>query len=129
MCGYRLYGKEMHILQDFSDDGEWGGGRKILEVLKKQGVFNLAVFVVRVHDGPNLGKERFDIIENVTELLLSDMNRTLNYGQRFDDRALFQALKKAATAPPVTRKSQRIASARNRSGSNSHTNTELKSTD
>ena len=118
MCGYRIYGKELHILQDFSDDGEWGGGRRILEVLKKQGAFNIAVFVVRMHDGPNLGKERFEIIQRVAENALSKVKRTLNYGQRCSDRSLLQALKKAATQPPKdVRKSQRIASARNKSGS------------
>ena len=116
LCAYRIYGKQLHILQDFSDDGEWGGGRHILDVLKKLGVYNIAVFVVRVHDGPNLGKDRFDIIKKLTESALLKMKGVLNYGQRLPDKPLLSALKKAAAKPHEgTRKSERLA--RNRSGS------------
>ena len=67
MCGYRIFHAVAPLYQDYSDDGEWGGGRKILDALKTAGVFNVVVFVVRYHNGPNIGQARFGIIDEAVQ--------------------------------------------------------------
>ena len=57
MCGYRIFGSRFYNLQDYLDDGEYGGGRVILNALKDVKVWNLAIFIVRYHNGPNLGNQ------------------------------------------------------------------------
>ena len=84
MCGYRLFGAKHYILQDYSDDGEVAGGRHILEALKGVDVWNMVVFVVRYHDGPNLGKARFDIIAELSKRAIMSFKGPLNYGTNQD---------------------------------------------
>lgn len=57
MCGYRIFGSRFYNLQDYLDDGEYGGGREVLNALKDVKVWNLAIFIVRYHNGPNLGNQ------------------------------------------------------------------------
>ena len=66
ICGYRIFGIKHHIYQDYSDDGEYGAGRKILNTLKQRSAFNIAVFIVRYKTGSNLGAARFAIFEKLT---------------------------------------------------------------
>ena len=44
LCGYRIFGANFLNRQDFSNDGEHGGGRVILNTLKDANVWNVAVF-------------------------------------------------------------------------------------
>ena len=91
MCGYRIFGISYPNLQDYSDDGEYGGGRCILEVLKSNKVWNIAVFVVRYHDGPNLGVKRFQVIRDIVKNSLAGYRKPLNYGRNFRDKQLLKA--------------------------------------
>ena len=54
MCSYKIFGSKFYELQNYSDDGKHAGGKVILNCLKDMKVWNLAVFVVRYHEGPNL---------------------------------------------------------------------------
>ena len=94
MCGYRLFGAKISNLQDYSDDGEHGGGRYILNMLKELSVWNLAVFVVRYHDGPNLGQRRYQIISSLTKEIVSSYHGPLEYGQGLHDKQLLRIYKK-----------------------------------
>ncbi len=60
MCAYRLGGKT----EGSYDDGEFGGGAKILNSLQYNNVQSVAVFVVRHHSPINyhLGPRRFQLI-------------------------------------------------------------------
>ena len=95
MCGYRIFGVNHFNLQDFSDDGEHGGGRVILKQLKDAGVWNIAVFVVRYHDGPQLGAQRFKTIEDLAKDVIASTPGVLNRGQGFRDQNLLNIFNEA----------------------------------
>ena len=96
MCGYRIFGSNSSALQDYSSDGEHFGGKQILDILKEQKVWNLAVFVVRFKNGPSLGPKRFDLIKETTRSAIANFPGPLNYGQRFSDQTLLKALTNTA---------------------------------
>lgn len=60
-CAFRLPGVKTHENQDYCDDGEWGCGRTLLKVLKKEQILNIAVFLIRFYGGSHIGPARFDI--------------------------------------------------------------------
>ena len=95
---YRVFGTDHQDLQSFCDDGEHGGGRRMLNILKELGLFNLAVFIIRYKDGNNIGKKRFEIIIELTKMVLMKLPH-LDRGERRneDDQALAEALCKAVT--------------------------------
>ena len=94
----RIFHAAAPLHQDYSDDGEWGGARKILDALKLAGIFNVAIFVVRYHNGPNLGPRRFEIIESMAKDVIADYPGVLDYGQSCGaaDPMLLDILKKVA---------------------------------
>ena len=92
VCGYRLFNKKIHSHQDYSDNGEFFAGKTILNVLKEANIWNVAVFVVRYHEGPNLGKQRFDIYSDLAKSAIGSLKRSLNYGQNFTDKELLSVL-------------------------------------
>ena len=96
MCGYRLFGKSFPTLQNYSDDGEYGGGRAILGVLKEQKLFNSAVFVVRYRDHINIGSKRFEAIRDATTNVLAEITPNANRGQLEADQKTVKALNDAA---------------------------------
>ena len=98
MCGYRLFGKNVPKLQNYSDDNEYGGGRAVLAVLKEMGVFNIAVFVVRYRDHLNIGAKRFEAIRNATKSALAAMTVIPNRGDPAD-QVLTKALNDAVPKP------------------------------
>ena len=66
---YRL-GDGDQIIEHFSDDREWGAGRKVLELLREHNVTNKLVCVSRWYGGINLGQARFDHIKKAARLTL-----------------------------------------------------------
>ena len=102
MCGYRIIGENFANLQDYSDDGDHGCARKILEVLQKQGVYNIVVYIVRYYGGVHLGATRFTIVRELTEEILSKLPGALDYGQHHHDQQLIQALQKAVPTSQKT---------------------------
>ena len=99
MCGFRIFGSRFHELQNAQDDGEHGGGRCILDVLKEQKIWNVAVFVARYHNGPRLGGQRFEIITEMTKEVIASCPKALNYGRHFVDKTTLKALNEASTKP------------------------------
>ena len=97
MCGYRLFGIRHHILQDYSDDKEIGGGRQILNDMKEAKVFNLAIFIVRYKTGCNIGKIHFQIISELTKSAITLFPEAVQYREDFqyDDKTLLQSLQHA----------------------------------
>ena len=95
VCGYRLFNRKFYNYQDYSDDGEHFAGKTLLNVLKEMKVWNLSVFVVRYHEGPNLGKARFKIYEDMAKDVLASLKKPLNYGQAVRDKELLKVLNKA----------------------------------
>ena len=65
VCAYRLSNAVGHKNQDCIDDGEFGAGRCILEVLKHEKMENVAVYGVRYYGGIHLGYQRFEIYEEI----------------------------------------------------------------
>ena len=45
-----------------SDDGEWAASKLLVNLLAKNPAENIFVAVSRRHEGPNLGRQRFNII-------------------------------------------------------------------
>ena len=58
----------------------------------------MAIFVVRYHNGPNIGRIRFDIIKELANDALDTFLKGLNYGHilKGRDKQLFKALTKTA---------------------------------
>lgn len=75
MCAYKLSGSNFVDRQSMVDDGEYGGGRAILNLLNKSGAIDRAVFVVRYYGGIQLGTQRFKSIEKVAESALSQLEQ------------------------------------------------------
>ena len=61
----------------FQDDGEWGAGYKLLQHIK-DGPDNVAVFVVRVHQGINLGADRHTLIKQVADQAIDRLTKHPN---------------------------------------------------
>ena len=104
MSGYRIFGHKFYTLQDYSDDGEHFGGKCILNQLKEAKIWNFAVFIVRYHNGPNLGRVRFDIISDLTKDALASYKKALNYGQNFREQDLLGILNKSAVPQKENKK-------------------------
>ena len=94
MCGFRLFGQSFHVKQDYSDDGEVGGGTTILAKLKELGV-NIAVFVARYYDGVHIGKRRFELILDIIDGTLGKLRHSLDYGQNENNPGLLKSLRRA----------------------------------
>ena len=73
MCAYRIMDPDVFHYQDSSDGGEFGAGRRILQMMRDQSFKNCAAFVVRHHNGPNLGPVRFDIIVDAAKSALQTL--------------------------------------------------------
>ena len=73
MCSYRILDPDVAHMQDSLDGGEFGAGRRLLQLLIDQGQNNVAVFVVRHHLGPNIGPARFELITQAAENALKSM--------------------------------------------------------
>ena len=50
----------------FQDDREYGEGHRLLDIISRNTYQNTAVFIVRYHEGPNLGPRRHQLYERVT---------------------------------------------------------------
>ena len=97
-CGYCFFHANTPLYQDYSDDGEYGGGRKVLNAIQQVGVFNFCVFIVHYHGGLNLGPTRFDIISELSRDAIASYPKGLDYGQLCgcNDKQLLSSHKKSA---------------------------------
>lgn len=73
MCAYKLPGIDFVTTQAMVDDGEFGGGRCILNLLNGDNRINRVVFVVRYYGGKHLGTLRFKCIENAANSALHQL--------------------------------------------------------
>ena len=71
---YRVFGAAHYKLQSSYDDGEHGGGRRMLNILKEEGLFNMAIFVVRYKEGENIEKLHFKVIEELSKVVIVRMS-------------------------------------------------------
>ena len=71
MCAYRILDEDVAHHQDAIDDGEFGAGRRLLQMMIDKSFNNRAVFVIRHHQGKNIGPVRFQIINQVAEEALN----------------------------------------------------------
>ena len=81
ICGHRIVDPDVAHMTDSVDGGELGAGRRLVKYLMEHSCENIAVFVVRFHRGPNLGPQRFDLIneaaKSAVDKMPPDMNRLL----------------------------------------------------
>ena len=80
-CAYRLPGPEVARNQDYIDDGEWGGGRSLLEYLCDLNIFNRAIFVVRKYKGEHIGTVRFDRMKQAAGSAIAKSTRNVITGK------------------------------------------------
>ena len=71
MYAYRV-GNEAYSISNWEDDGEWGGARCIMDVIKKKNAYNKLICVTRWYGGKHLGKARFDLITQMAEASLDN---------------------------------------------------------
>ena len=92
---HNMYGTRINVnnsIQEYShDDGEHGGARAIMEVLRKQDVTNRLVVVTRWASGIQLSSKRFAIIAKCTDELIAPRQT------RTDDQTAPQIAPQGAT--------------------------------
>ena len=59
VCGFRISHPNFVTHENSMDDDEHGLGLFLLQLLRKSGVTNKAVFVARYYDGTHIGKARY----------------------------------------------------------------------
>ena len=62
-CGYSIPGLPRCYHEDYCNDNETGGGNFILKLLQNNRINCMAVFVVRIQNGPKIGPLRFELME------------------------------------------------------------------
>ena len=62
MLGYSIPGMPRFSHEEYCDDKEVGGGKVIMNLIKRNRLCNIAIFVVRIHKNSNIGVKRFDCI-------------------------------------------------------------------
>ena len=77
MYAYRVHDANMKLIQGFSDDREWLGGKTLEKLLEENSYDNTFLAVSRHHNGPNLGLKRFSLIKEVGKQAL-DMEYMVN---------------------------------------------------
>ncbi|CCU81916.1 UPF0029 Superfamily protein [Blumeria hordei DH14] len=75
MMAWRVLGESGVILEGFQDDGETGGGRHILGLLRAQKLSGILLIVSRWYGGVFLGPDRWRIISQVSHDALSQRLR------------------------------------------------------
>ena len=70
MYAYRV-GSSGSSMENWEDDGEWGGGRKIMEAIHEADVYGKLICVTRWYGGQNIGPARFDAISTQAKAALS----------------------------------------------------------
>ena len=70
LYAYRV-GNDQQSFHNWEDDGEWGGGRMIMEAIQDNKLFNQLICVTRWGRGENIGVSRFGTIKELA-------NQTIN---------------------------------------------------
>lgn len=69
-CAFQLPGTDIAKCQGSIDDGEYGAGRTLLNILHNAKIQNKAIFVTRHYGGQHIGALRFKLIEKVAQAAL-----------------------------------------------------------
>lgn len=77
VCAYRMPGKNSPNLQDYVDDGEFGAGRVMLNLLKEEKLMNVVIFMIRQFGGQHLGPQRFDLIRKVSQTAIENLREKI----------------------------------------------------
>ena len=95
---YRIFGQDHIRLQNYCDDGEYGGGRRILNIMKEENIYGKLIIIVRYKNGGNIGSKRFEAIQEITKKIIS-ADKGLDRGIRrnSEERDLADSLKKAVS--------------------------------
>ena len=103
ICAYRIMDPDVIHMQDCVDGGEWGAGRRMLEMMQENSFNNVATFVVRHQNGPNIGKIRFDMIcdvaKSAVQAIPTDLQAMLGNSQNYTLFHQLPAPKQTNTAP------------------------------
>ena len=70
VCAFDVPGIPRVLNQDYCDDKLVGAGNFLLNLLKNNRLSHLAIFVVRIQNGSNSGRVRFDMIKKVVQSAL-----------------------------------------------------------
>ena len=70
VCAYDIPGMPRVLHQDYCDDKENGAGSFLLNLLKRNNLTHIAVFVVRMQHGAKLGRARFDMMKRAVHSAL-----------------------------------------------------------
>lgn len=73
MCAFQFPGHDPTKSFGLADDSEHGGARWILEALKKEKMYNCAVFVVCYYGGKNIGPDCFMFIDHVATSAINEL--------------------------------------------------------
>ena len=81
MMAYKLPGNNKSQDESYCDDGEHGGGRRLLRLLKDSGQLGVMLAVVRVYNGQHIGPNRFELITKTADDALENLKKGVK--QRF----------------------------------------------
>ena len=70
LLGYSIPGMPRFRHEEYCDDKEIGGGKVIMNIIKRNKLSNIAIFVVRVQKGDKIGPKRFDMIRQAVESVM-----------------------------------------------------------
>ena len=110
VCAYWVEASTQHPLYNkgHCDDGEYGAGRTLLDILSKNQMKNRVVFAVRKYGGVRMGAERFScynkavvsVLEKATGFI--SINTSANAASRAPtaESTQSQGVKRPATSPP-----------------------------
>ncbi len=59
------------LVEHYEDDGEYGAGRRLLELLRKEDVMNNLICITRWYGGKHLGPARFDMLVDNTKKIIN----------------------------------------------------------
>lgn len=90
VSAFCLPGKQAPTLQDYTDDGEFGAGRTILNLLKEEKLMNIVVFMIRFHGGQNLGPIRFEKIKKVSQSAIQNLRKELDEYKKEEEEKRIQ---------------------------------------
>ena len=74
MMAYKLPGNNAAYDAGYQDDGEHGGGRRLMRLLHERESYSVAVFVVRYYGGKRLGTDRFAMINRTANAALDNLS-------------------------------------------------------
>ena len=84
VCAYIIPGPTKCYAQNYCDDKEHGAGNAILKLLQDNDILSTAVFVVRVHEGLNIGEIRYECMKKAVKSIFdhAPYNCYLNRNQK-----------------------------------------------